>query len=89
MVRYSVTTNSSEGGGEHRHFEISKNMLINQLTWAVIGCFAIDSYQAYSHILLGETREGHQSKQVASKKSSTSRCIFDIKIRIFCMKYIY
>ena len=99
MARYSVTTNSSEGGEGHRHFEISKNMFINQRTWAVIGCFAIvkgllvipqqDFYQAYSHILLGETREGHQSTQVASKNSSTSRCIFDIKIRIFHMKYIY
>lgn len=83
----------------HRQLEISKNMLINQRTWAVSGCFAIvkwllvipqqDFYQAYSHTLIGETREGHQSTQVASKNSSTSRGIFDIKIRIFYMKYIY
>lgn len=53
------------------------------------GHSSADFYQAYSHILLSETPEGHQSTQVASKNSSKSRCILDVKIRIFFMKYIY
>ena len=53
------------------------------------GHSSADFYQAYSHILLSEIPEGHQSTQVASKNSSTSRCILDVKIRIFYMKYIY